>query len=497
MTDGFANNSPTNLVTPGNYDGQTDYASYPYNRQYSTVGATVTHPYQDAYSGTLADIAMKYYTENLRTDLVTGKVPVNVTDTGPDADRNPNLHMNTYALGLGVKGTIFGTGSAAATNPYQTAPVWPDPNAATRSPTGVDDLWHATLNSRGTMLSATNPNSTKESIQAIVRSVVEKVGSAAAVAVANANVTKDNASYASSYNSGNWTGDLNAFPIDLSTGLPSATSLWTAGSAQVQLDSRTAPSRKIASYTGVSGTGQGIQFQPYNASPDTGSTTLSASQQALLDSPSATDGAAVIAYLRGDRSGETSLTYRNRTHVLGDMVNAEPIVVREPSANYSDAGYSTYKSTNPTRTKMVYQGANDGMLHAFNGAEGTTGGAEDWAYIPSLVLPTLNNLSRKDGFVPRLLRRCHSFRIRRKLRPTPRQAAAGRHGARFSLVDWARAAADITRSTSRHPRPPTSRLRRPKCCGSSRTARPVPRSRTTSVTASANRSSSRPRHRDG
>jgi Tfp pilus tip-associated adhesin PilY1 len=35
------------------------------------------------------------------------------------------------------------------------------------------------------------------------------------------------------------------------------------------------------------------------------------------------------------------------------------------------------------RPAMVYDGANDGMLHAFHAATGT----EHWAYIPSAVVP--------------------------------------------------------------------------------------------------------------
>jgi type IV pilus assembly protein PilY1 len=90
--------------------------------------------------------------------------------------------------------------------------------------------------------------------------------------------------------------------------------------------------------------------------------------------------------------------------LLGDIINAEPLVVREPFAHYADTCYSTavtgkcttsFKADQASRTRIVYQGANDGMLHAFNAASG----AEEWAYIPSLLMSSLNNLSRKSGFV--------------------------------------------------------------------------------------------------
>ena len=37
--------------------------------------------------------------------MQAGLVPFDPTNTRPDADRNPNLHMNTYGLTIGSKGT--------------------------------------------------------------------------------------------------------------------------------------------------------------------------------------------------------------------------------------------------------------------------------------------------------------------------------------------------------------------------------------------------------
>jgi type IV pilus assembly protein PilY1 len=236
----------------------------------------------------------------------------------------------------------------------------------------------------------------QNAISQISDDITSKVGAAAAVAVANAHVTStDNASYASSYNSGTWSGDINASAIDVNTGVPSAGSLWPLGSAANQLDGKTAASRYIVTSTDAAGScasACGLQFQPTAA---TTTTKLSAAQQLLLGtSVAAADGAAVLAYLRGDRSGETAGTYRVRAHVLGDIINSEPVLVRAPNASYADTGYSTFKTANAGRTRMLFQGANDGMLHAFTALTGT----ESWAYVPNLVMANLNNLSRKPGF---------------------------------------------------------------------------------------------------
>lgn len=241
-------------------------------------------------------------------------------------------------------------------------------------------------------LPAANAAQFQQAMNSISDDITAKVGSGSAVAVANAHVTStDNASFASSYNSGTWSGDLDSFSINIVTGVPTTTSLWISGSAAVQLDLRTPASRFIATSVDTPGAIGGVQFQPALAPTPT---KLSVAQQTLLNTPLMTDGAAVLAYLRGDRSGETATTYRARSRLLGDVINGEPLLVRPPSANYADAGYSAFKSSNAGRTRMLFQGANDGMLHAFNAATG----AEAWAYVPNLVMGNLNNLSRRPGF---------------------------------------------------------------------------------------------------
>ncbi len=128
VTDGFANKDE---VTPPNYDK-------------AIWGAGV--PYATTFDKTLADIALSYYTINLKPGMTAGKVPKGANDL------NPNLHMNSYGLTLGARGTIF----AGENTPVPAAEGdWPNPTAA-RSPTAVDDLWHATINGRGKMYLATN-----------------------------------------------------------------------------------------------------------------------------------------------------------------------------------------------------------------------------------------------------------------------------------------------------------------------------------------------------
>jgi type IV pilus assembly protein PilY1 len=94
-------------------------------------------------------------------------------------------------------------------------------------------------------------------------------------------------------------------------------------------------------------------------------------------------------FITGKPDATTNSDFRDRTHVLGDIVNSQPVFIRGPVFNYTDTGYDAYKSANQTRQGMVYVGANDGFLHAFN----ADNGSEAWAYAPQAVLENLWKLA--------------------------------------------------------------------------------------------------------
>ena len=56
--------------------------------------------------------------------------------------------------------------------------------------------------------------------------------------------------------------------------------------------------------------------------------------------------------------------------LLGDIVNSSPLVVGAPTAgydtDYGDETYAYFREQYKPRRNVLYVGANDGMLHAFN-----------------------------------------------------------------------------------------------------------------------------------
>lgn len=398
FTDGFSNDSSISGI--GNEDENAG------------------EPYADSYSSNLADIAYKYYTENLRPGLDTGKVrlPAGCSEANPSPilDCNPDLHMNTYTVGLGASGTLFGQpytnskGEAAVyssvADAHDTPPTWPD--TGLRDKRMIDDLYHAAVNGRGEMFNALTPADLKRQLSAALRDIIESIGNSSSVTFNTGTLNEESLVYSASFNSTAWSGDLEARELDPSTGDVSETPVWEA--AEV-LDGQGPTDRVILTYSENSN--DGIPFR-WNTS---GTDALDAGQIADLSrSPTGTAdalGAQRLNFIRGSRAGEGT-TFRNRSSVLGDIVHSTPVYVGKPRLAWPDMApfgtesnrYSKFRNiTAADRTPVIYVGANDGMLHGFKAVENASdgGGEELIAYVPRSVYSDqegegLNYLTRPD-----------------------------------------------------------------------------------------------------
>ena len=396
-----------------------------------TVGATTTTTVTaGGTSNTLADVAEYYYVTDLRTSALGNETGVLGTDVAQNnvpssgQDSASWQHMTTFTLGLGARGRMvfsptylsdssgdyFSVKNGTTANPaggvcsWQTSGAcnWPTP--AADQPEAIDDLWHAAVNGRGTYFSATNPTSLATALSGALAGVSARTGASAAATTSNPNVTSgDNFVFSSTFTTVAWDGELVRQQLDLTTGVASSTIDWSArdqldaNSARTlyTYDSAAANRLKPFQWASLSGAEQAY-FNSANISSlsqfcASGATCLSAADQVLAA------GSNLVSFLRGDRSNEgiatdTSKYYRQRSHVLGDIVNAEAVYVKKSLFTYADAGYSAFIAANETRVGMVYAAANDGMLHAFNSSTG----AESWAYLPSLALPNLYKLADKN-----------------------------------------------------------------------------------------------------
>ncbi|HET7331732.1 pilus assembly protein [Dyella sp.] len=214
--------------------------------------------------------------------------------------------------------------------------------------------------------------------------------------------------YTTQYTPVTWTGDVAGFIATTATGSDvTAASGSTPWHAQLQLDTLT-QTASSSSGTTTLGWSSGRRVVTWNGSKGVPFrySSLSSTEQGILDQTG--NGSKFVDYLRGDKSNESTL-FRARTHILGDIVNSAAVLVQGAlSTSYSDTnnpGYASFSSNVASRQPVVYVGANDGMMHAFEadflGSTSsnpvTGGGSELFAYVPSMLFNGPNNTPLVDG----------------------------------------------------------------------------------------------------
>ncbi len=379
MTDGFWNGPAQGF---GNVDNTTgpvieDPAG-------NTFQYTPSDPFRDAFSDTLADIAMHYWKRDLRPNL-DNRVPTNAV--------NPAFwqHLSTYGIGLGVLGSID---PQAAFDAIESGDEieWPEPFANAGAP-NIDDLLHFGLNGRGGFFSAMDPDVFAQELGAILRDIVARASASTGVAVSATRLTTDALVYAAEFDSNDWSGELWALNAD--TGAVE----WRASQA---LQDKGWNNRQIFSFDPQAG--QGIAFSP--AAP-------------VLEQRLMTDVGGVpwtvqdlIDYIRGNDALEGGL-FRPRSSMLADIVNSRPVFSGRGNDGWArlDADYLQYidedkqdiRDCDPDddepckfkRKDTVFIGSNGGMLHAFD-ARADGNGEELFAYVPSTVHRHLHEFAHPD-----------------------------------------------------------------------------------------------------
>jgi type IV pilus assembly protein PilY1 len=291
----------------------------------TTSGGTV--------ADTLADVAMAYWKNDLRPET---DMPNNV----PSSNADPAFwqHMVTFGVSIGLKGTLNpskGTLDAITEGTQH----WPNPitnSGAER----IDDLWHATVNGRGSFVVASNPDEFTKGLLDALETVAARLGSASNVTSNSTSFASDTRVYQASYVSGKWTGELSAYAAT-DAGVADDPS-WTAA-AKV-----TATGRNVYTWNGTAG-----------ASFPTTAQVAALDQTSRKLSP--VSGADNAAYIKGDQSkeGTEAGQLRVRDTLLGDIVDSSPMYVKD--------------------SDTLFVGANDGMLHAFDAQTGD----EYFAYVPA------------------------------------------------------------------------------------------------------------------
>lgn len=426
VTDGDWSSGSGTTPSPsvGNADGNDGpKITGPNSQSYQYINAA---PYKDGYSDTLADVAMYYWQNDLQTGTgMDNNVPTNGQDPGFWQ------HMNTFAVGLGVQGTLNFPGDLS--DLQSGTKSWGDPSLSVGN--RIDDLWHAGINGHGGYLSASDPVDFANSLASTLFNIVNATQASSAVSINTqqaGQVKSGTQAYLASYHPSGWWGELAADPLVVdSTGALAigSTANWNAscvltggacpsmgvnaqGVANVTIAVQAPANRVILSWDG----NQGVPFEWTN---------LAGAQQTLLNGSDG-QGAVRLDYLRGGRSNEGSAAtaLRQRSNVLGDIVNSSPVWVGPPSTSFSNTWsdqlyttatipenvgtaqtYGTFVTAKATRTHVVYVGANDGLLHGFRAGENDSSGIyqstnndgkEVLAYLPNEILQQINQYTNQN-----------------------------------------------------------------------------------------------------
>lgn len=218
----------------------------------------------------------------------------------------------------------------------------------------------------------------------------------------------------------------------LTSDLKSIKPIWEAGN---ELANTASASRKVMTWVdtdndGIVDPGEQIDFSTANCAA------LREYLRYATDTCSgSTNATNLINFIRGDeiaglrtRMLEVPVGSGNyKVWKLGDPIHSTPTVVSAPKARYDlafgDTTYTSFYSKYRNRRQVVYVGANDGMLHAFNGgyyhkgddsttsstvehgwytknptdnSSGPSLGTELWSFIPQELLPHLQWLAKTD-----------------------------------------------------------------------------------------------------
>jgi type IV pilus assembly protein PilY1 len=380
-TDGYWNNFSgydTNEV--GDEDGTDGTTITNPKTGDATDTYTVSHPYRDGAttaanrSDTLADVAMRYWKNDLVPDMGNFVEP---TATNPAFWQ----HMVTFGISIGLKGTVDQTSVADVVRDGRPridgANVdWPNPNDGENAER-IDDLLHAAVNGRGEFIAATSADKFRDALSSVLGQIQARLSSGSNVATNSTTFQDGSRIYQATYYSLQWTGDMVARDITETDGIDNDVT-WSVN-ARIGVRNSDASStndyhqRTVLTWGGTNGANFPTSTQLASLGRTTGTAPVTAANNA-----SYIKGNQALELSRYDATSNPNALLRNRTQLLGDIINSSPFYIRD--------------------TETLYVGANDGMLHAINALTGDI----QFSYVPAGVnlsrLATLSDPSYEHAF---------------------------------------------------------------------------------------------------
>ena len=356
--------------SPGGCGGDWPEANYFALHQLATEGAITDGKCADAYTGTCTD--MGYKTDDaIGWREESGKVIVWFGDA--------RSHCSTVDANEAIDALLAKNIVVAAINTKSSSYGIDTASSCSGSSSSVGQATIITDATKGTLTN--NVSGSDKTVDAILDAVskgIAQAGSGAGVTFSTSSLKEGTQLFQTLFDSKDWSGDLVAYNLN-DDGSINSTPAWRAAT---ELDTTAAEDRTIITWA----ENQGVAFQW-----DSLTTTQKADLQTSPTGKTETEalGQARLQYLRGNRTNESpsGLGFRTRSNPLGDIWHSSAIYVGKPDQAWPDSGagfpedadkYSTFVTAKTERTPIVYAGANDGLLHGFNAADGK----EVLAYAP-------------------------------------------------------------------------------------------------------------------
>lgn len=417
-----------------------------YNPTYTAAGTTSSS--SDGYTGgdnspygLLQFGNFSYYTPiTISSSQVTTQTPVKATATFPDYAAIPNGYVN-----------LPSTTPLANESATSRAAATPVSYKLQITQNGLLSLWYSwnggnyipvltnqsIQSSNGTMPSSflfgfggsTGGSDNVHEITCFQATPANQASSSAGINVQQTSqVDTGTQIYVGFYHTNNWWGQLQSYEVlansdgsisfsqyanwDASCVLTNATSGASCASTNSNVSGEAWGSRNLVTWSGTAG----IPFTWDR---------LTSTEQAWLNNDN--EGNDRLNYLAGDRSNEVNSQgqglFRNRTSVLGDIIDSSPTWVGPPSASYPNTWedltnssdtlpenqtgaqtYAAFETAYASRMNIVYEGANDGFMHGFRSGSYSDGnyvstdndGLEVIGYMPQAVLATIHNTANNS-----------------------------------------------------------------------------------------------------
>lgn len=250
-----------------------------------------------------------------------------------------------------------------------------------------------------------NPAKMDDTLRSVFDQINEQSAAGSSIGVTSGSLGTGSRIYQADFVSGIWTGDLTSRSISTDGDIDVAID-WSANDRLA--DKINTNSREILTFNRHENVGVPFEWPENPLSPAADEISAAQVEMLLLNPRSALNdglGEQRLRYIRG----EAFDNFRLRDAMLGDIVHSSPQLVGEPGYYYPDnwgegepesnAPYSTFARNNRDRRRVVYVGANDGMLHAFDAGTATDGvysagtGDELFAYVPAKIFGNLPDLT--------------------------------------------------------------------------------------------------------